>query len=52
MDLQYLPNESVCHTGARRRDCRGDDEVEDMEDTEWWMDERKAALSIETSAVP
>jgi hypothetical protein len=41
MDLQVSPNKPVCRTGARGRDRREEDKVEDKVDTEWWMDEHE-----------
>ena len=40
MHFRASPNESVRRTGARGRDCREDEEVVDMVDTERRMDER------------
>jgi hypothetical protein len=42
MDLRVSPNESACRTGARGRDRKEEDEVEDKVDTERRMDEREA----------
>ncbi len=41
MQLQASPNESVHSTGALGRDCREEDELEDMVDAEQRMEECK-----------
>jgi hypothetical protein len=51
MDSRASLNESVRHTGARGRDRREDDEVEDMEDTERWMDKRESGVGAPSSIV-
>ena len=43
MHLRASPNEPVRGTGARGRNCREDDDVEDMVDTERRMDEREGS---------